>query len=199
MGDIVVNFTVRTNELLQDAEDRLMQKINGEIGFFDEEADEEIQIIGRLKVHLFHVGGMLDENWHFFDLYDCHSRHLADSLDLIYKSEVGEFRAGVIKKAGFDVEEMIEWHLNITRLDIEPSYRGERCGVRAMKLLRQFVARTGLIVTAKAYPEPRDEPRAPSPAEVKKLRTYYASEPSLGFKPVGRVSDGWLLANWSTP
>lgn len=198
MGNLVLNCRVQLSELLDGPVDRFSRAIEVDIGIYDDTAENEVLNIGTLEAHLFHISGMYNEHYGFADFYDCQSRHLADALEQIYDLELSTFHERIIQKGGFAIEEQIEWHLNLSRIDIELAHRGERYGVRALKLMRQYIERSGLIVTAKAHPEPRDAPRKPKRSEVKKLRDYYASEPALGFKRLGSPADGWLVANWST-
>lgn len=198
MCDVVVNFRVHISELLQDPVDRLTQTIDAEIGLYAENEPEERVVVGHIQAHLFHIYGVIDHRYSFLDLYDCQSRHLSDSLSLIYDDEEQEFRECFLKKAGIDIGLVVEWHLNLTRMDIHPEHRGNRYGVRALSLFRTFIQRSGLVVTAKAHPEALEAPRSPPPAEVKKLRAYYASDRKLGFKQYGKPREGWLIANWST-
>ena len=54
-----------------------------------------------------------------------------------------------------------------------------------------------MLVTARAFPDEPDAPaRHPTPAEMKSLLRYYASDEVLGLKPIGR--EGWLVASWLT-
>lgn len=191
MGDLVINFRTQLSELQDHPYDRLTSTIEADFGFFDEDRPDDFEPVGSVQAHLFNIYKMIDSRLWLFDFYDCQSRHLADSIELIYDSEIDDFREKIITKVGFEIGPMIQWHLNITRMDVAPAARGQRCGLRVMALLRSFTERQGLIVTAKAHPEAIDAPRAPHLPEVRRLRAYYASDRSWASNPLGGKAGLW--------
>lgn len=198
-GNVVVNFRIHCSELLDGPEHRLAQTVAGDIGLFDGRLPNEMLPVGSVQADLFHLQALECENVNIFAVYDDQSQHLADAFHIIFDEELGGLRPRALKLTNFPFEEAVCWRVNITRLDILPEHRGHRYGLRAMLLLRQFVGRDGLIVTAKAFPEEEGKSRFPTKAEILKLKAYYLTEPKLGFKSIGRASDGWLVANWTSP
>ncbi|MCJ2087797.1 hypothetical protein MKK88_17680 [Methylobacterium sp. E-005] len=150
--------------------------------------------LGSLRADLFCIQEFVNNNIALFEMYDCLSAHLAESLEIIYDIECEEFRDDVIDALGFEFGPEIIWHLNVTRLDVASGHRGNRVGVRALGLLRRFVQREGLIVTLKAFPDAKGHPGA---AAIRKLSRYYVGSGELGLVEAGKPSGGWLTGNWS--
>jgi GNAT superfamily N-acetyltransferase len=148
--DLVVEFTVQLMEIHEDMPaERLVHEINGVIKLFDFEGQE--QQIGTLSAYLFNISALNEEGVYLLEPYDMREGHLAEAINRIFDFKNYEFHPTVVKKASFIDPDFIFWHLHAFDLYLEPQHRGRRRGVRALKLLREFARRPGLLATAKAY------------------------------------------------
>jgi hypothetical protein len=183
---LVVDFTVSASEGFDSPADRLVQEINAAIFLEDPEGGDDRTGIGHLKAHLFNIFALQQAGTYLFDVYDEREQHLADAFHLLFSERRGEFKERVVNQVGFDEPMAIEWHLHATMLYLKPEHRGRRRGVRALRLLRQYVQRSSLIVTARAFPEEPDNiGKRPAPRRIASLKRYYLGDPTLGFRPVG--------------
>jgi hypothetical protein len=195
--DLLIEFTVRLMEIDNDMPaERLIHKINGAIKLMDSEGEE--QPIGTLTAYLFNIAALANEGIHLLEPYDMRRQHLADAINRIFDFDEYEFLPSVVKKTGFLESDFIEWHLHTFNLYLQPEYRGCRHGVRALKLLKEFAWRPGLLATARAFPEEPGEHRRPKGSDMASLARYYLSEKALRFRQLGRLDQGWLVANWSS-
>jgi GNAT superfamily N-acetyltransferase len=193
---IAVEFSVSVAEYMDTPAEALVHEIKGAIHLLDEDGEREA--LGRLDAYLFNIGELAYADLDLFEAYDDRSQHLAEAYSKIF-TPTGRPRAPAARKAGFNYPEEIEWHLHANTLFIEPQARGHRFGVKALRLLRQYARRPGLIVTARAFPEEPDRVgvRRPSAPEMVALARYYLASPQLDLRPIGKVAEGWLVANWS--
>jgi len=196
--DIVVDFTVRVAELNDGPEESLSYEINATIQFVDAEAAEQVSPIGSLTAHLFDVGNLREADASLFDAYDMRSQHLTETYEKIADIEEDDITFRVCKAAGFADSLLIQWHLHVSGLYVQPEFRSARRGVRALKLRHQYAQRPGLLASARAFPAGLSEHSNPTGPAIASLARYYLSEKNLGFKPLGRLDQGWLVANWST-
>ncbi|MBQ0820955.1 hypothetical protein KBI52_12135 [Microvirga sp. HBU67558] len=194
--DLVVEFRVQLMEVDEDMPaERLVHEINGTIKLMDIEGQE--QPIGALKAYLINVAGLAAEGVHLFDPYDMRQQHLSETVNRVFDFDAYEFIPAVLKKAGFFESDSIEWHVHMFGLYLEPKFRGRGRGVRALHLLRWYTERPGLLATARAFPREPGEDGNPSVEATRALARYYLSAKGLGLKQLGRLDQGWLVANWS--
>ena len=194
--DLLVEFTVQLMEIDEDQPaERLVHEINGTIRLMDSEG--EGHPIGTLTAYLFNIAALMEEGIHLLTPYDMREQHLADTVNRIFDFEEYEFNSTVLKKVGFDDSGSIEWHLHAFNLYLHPAHRGQGRGARALRLLREFAQRSGLLVTARAFPQELRERERPTGQAIAGLARYYLSAEGLGFRQLGRIDQGWLIANWS--
>ena len=194
--DLLVEFTVRLMELDEDMPaERLVHEINGTIKLMSPEGEE--QPIGTLTAYLFNIAALMKEGIHLLSPYDMREQHLADAANRVFDFEEYEFTPTVLKKTQFLESDSIEWHIHMFGLYLEPQHRGRRRGVRALRLLRWYSERPGLLATARAFPREPSEDERPTGSAMAALARYYLSEKTLGFRQLGRLDQGWLVANWS--
>jgi hypothetical protein len=196
--DIVVDFTVRVSEPKESPEEALAYEVNATVGLVEPDTAEQERPIGSLTAHLFDIAGMDQANAYLPDAYDMRTQHLTETLQQILDSEECEFYPRVFTKAGFDDPMLIQWHLHISGLYLEPAFRGKTRGVRALRLLRQYAQRPALLATVRAFPEEPGVHSKLTGSPIAALASYYLSDKELGLKQLGRLDEGWLVANWST-
>lgn len=194
--DLLVEFAVQLMEIDEDMPaEYLVHEIKGAIKLMSPEGEE--QPIGTLTAYLFNIAALMEEGIHLLAPYDMREQHLADAVNRIFDFEEYEFTPTVLKKAQFLESDFIEWHLHMFGLYLEPQHRGRRRGVRALRLLRWYTQRPGLLATARAFPREPGEHSSPTASAITALARYYLSEKALGFRQLGRLDQGWLVANWS--
>jgi hypothetical protein len=158
--DLLVEFTVQLMEIDEDMPaERLVHEIKGAIKLMSPEGEE--QPIGSLTAYLFNVAALVEEGIHLLALYDMREQHLADAVNRIFDFEEYEFTPAVLKKTGFPDSDFVQWHVHMFGLYLEPQHRGWRRGVRALRLLRWYTQRPGLLATARAFPESQVKMEAP--------------------------------------
>jgi GNAT superfamily N-acetyltransferase len=199
IDDLVVDFTVRLSELNESPAEALAHEINGTIYLVDPDAGEQVFPIGHVTACLFNIVALRDAGSFMLDPYDMRSHHLSETYARIYDLDGDDFDYRVLKKAEFDDPLLVQWHLHASGLYLRPEFRGRRRGVRALKLLKELAQRPSLLVTARAFPEEPDQRAAkPNAKDIAALARYYLREKALGFQQIGRLDQGWLVANWST-
>ncbi len=197
-NDIAVDFTVRVAEVNESLEEALGHEINAMIQLIDLSVPEQERPIGSLTAYLFNIEGLLEADASLADAYDMRSQHLTDTFEQIYNLKRDEFSPRVLRKAELNDRWAPQWHLHVSSLYLKPEARGRRRGVRALKLLRDYGQRPSLLMTLRAFPEEPDRRTNPSATAIASLARYYISEKSLGFRQLGRLDEGWLVANWSS-
>lgn len=190
-----VKFSVELDTLASDAADVCTQIIEGEIQSLQANV-ERPRAIGSLKSYLFDLSGLLSRGDDVFFAYDDIEAHLGDIARLLFKRD-GTVRTPIKRAAGLQEFDWIDSHCHAFMMKIEHQFRGLGHGNRALRLLRRFVHRPGLIATARAFPSSPGQ--KPTTAEFEKLARYYLSDIQLGFRPIGPTSRGWLVAHWEEP
>jgi hypothetical protein len=195
--DLLVEFMVQLMEIDGDMPaERLVHEIKGSIKLMSPEGEE--QPIGSLTAYLVNIAALMEEGIYLLAPHDMREQHLAGTVNRIFNFEEYEFTPAMLKKAGFPDSDSIQWHLHMFGLYLEPQHRGRRRGVRALRLLRWYTQRPGLLATARAFPREPSEHGSPTGAAMAALARYYLSEKALGFRQLGHLDQGWLIANWSS-
>lgn len=189
--DLVVEFNVTLTEFESDPGAEFAQAIRGRLLIFDDSLGERVEV-GRISADLFNIAFVDPDE--LFDWYDSRDGHLLNALELIYDFGERDFRPKVLSLP--DISDLIDWHLHIDRIDVQEEYRGRGLALRAMRQLQRLVQRPGLIVTLKAFPSTESKKEDPSSKAIASLARYYKSDAALRFKPIERLSDGWLMGDW---
>jgi GNAT superfamily N-acetyltransferase len=194
--DLLVEFTMRLMEIdLDTPAEGLVHEINGAIKLRSPEGEE--QPIGTLTASLFNIAALVNADIYLLEPYDMREAHLAETIKRIFDFKHYEFHPTIVRKTGFFDADFIEWHLHAFHLYVQAEHRGRRRGVRTLRLLREFARRPGLLSMAKAFPREPDGHDQSTGEVISALARYYLSEKGLGFRQLGRLDQGWLVANWS--
>src|SRR3712207_3701872 len=149
--DLLIEFSVRLTEINDDKPaETLVHEIHAATIAPDAPGHE--RAVGYLTAFMFNINGLMEENVLLFVPYAMREQHLAEAANEIFDFEEYKFLPNILEKADFADTASVHWHLHAFRLYLQPAFRGRKRGIRALRLLRRYVERPGLLVTARAFP-----------------------------------------------
>jgi GNAT superfamily N-acetyltransferase len=154
--------------------------------------DEGGPVIARLSGFLYQPGYMPEGyGGEYFDVFDMRSGHAVEAFSLLI--EQGELLEEALEDDGVEMD-LLSSVAYLERMWVHPGLRGTKIALRLLREARHVLARSGLIVLLKAFPDNNG-----SVAGCRKLADYYRSDERIALRVVSREKQpGWLVGYWES-